>query len=212
VELDGRELNEYERLSVALKENAEKELENIKNDDPDFISWKWLAKLSDDEFKKLLVYLDEALFKIDDVLEFEKKYNLIPNEKNSKAQHQKAFPCEPGTRWNDVKITLVDNENVRIETPQGNGRFSYQELGMSDKRSTNKPKGMWALFKLFAQNQGYISRTNPKYDPTIPDTAKRLNKHLQTLFDIPESIFTGYYKAEKGYRVKIFFSDQTQVV
>ena len=69
---------------------------------------------------------------------------------------------------------------------------------------------LWELFKLFAKNQGYITRTNDEYDPKLPDTAKRLNKHLQTIFNIHDSIFTDRYKTEKGYRTKIFFSDQTQ--
>ena len=124
---------------------------------------------------------------------------------------QKIFSCKPSTKWEDVKITLVDDDVVKIETPQGGGRFSYHELGLSDRRSANKPKILWFLFKLFAQNNGCVSSTNIKYDPKLPDTAKRLNKHLQTTFDIHESIFIDHYKTKKGYKTKIFFSDQTVV-
>ena len=194
------------------KESAEKELEIIKKDDPDLVSWKWLAKLSDDDFKNLFSYLDEAIFKRDNVLEFEKKHKLIPKKRNLEANHQKVLPFRTATKWKDVKITLINNESVRIDTPQGSERLSYHELGMSDKRSTNKPTMLWFLLKLFAQNQGYISSTNPKYDSKLPDTAKRLNGHLKKLFGINESIFTGHYKAEKGYRTKILFSDQTIAV
>jgi hypothetical protein len=217
-EADHRELNDIEKLAVRLKESAEKELEVIKKDDPDFVSWKWLnefgelAEYADEGLKKLFSYLDEAIFKGDDVLEFEKKHKLIPKEENLEANHQKVFPCRTGTNWKDVIITLIENEAVRIDTPQGSSKFSYHELGMSDKRSGNKPTMLWALFKIFAQNQGYIAPTNIKYDPKLPDTAKRLNRHLQTLFNIPESIFTDHYKKEKGYRTKIFFSDQTITV
>jgi hypothetical protein len=160
-------------------------------------------------YEQLLVSLQ---FPPSFVEEYEDKYGLGSNRvPSSKTSDQKPFPCQPGTKWEDVKITLIENEAVRIETPQGKCRSSYHELGMSDKRSGNKPTLLWALFKLFAQNQGYISTTNVKYDSVLPDTAKRLNKHLQNLFKIPESIFTGHYKVEKGYRTKIFFSDQSLV-
>ena len=147
------------------------------------------------------------------VEEYEAKYGLGSRQiPSSKISDQKPFPCNPVTKWEEVKITLIENETVRIETPQGSDRFSYHELGMSDKRSGNKPTMLWALFKLFAKNQGDISPTNDEYVPKLPDTAKRLNKHLQNLFKIPESIFTDHYKSLKGYKTKILFSDQTQVI
>lgn len=124
----GRELNRYEKLSVALKEEAEKELEVIKKDDPGFVSWKWLAQFaddaeySDDEFKKLFLYLNEAIFKLEDVLVFDEKYKQKPREENLDANYQKVFTCKTGTKWEDVKITLIENEAVRIETPQGGTR------------------------------------------------------------------------------------------
>ncbi len=132
-----------------------------------------------------------------------------PHGKDTEAIKQKVFPCEPGTDWSDVFITLVADDTVRIETPQGEGRFSYHELGMSDKRTGDKPTLLWGLLKLFAQNHGFISRENPNYDPKLPSTTKRLNKRLKNLFGIKESIYVGYYKTLKGYKTKIQFHNQT---
>jgi hypothetical protein len=199
----GRELNNF-GLARSEIESAKKKQEIIENDDLDLVSWKWLTELSDEDCKPLFSYLDEAIFRNDDVVEFEKKYKLKQKDVESEV-----FPCSAGTKWEEVKITLIENEAVRIETPLGISRFSYHELGMSDKRSANRPTMLWGLFKIFAKNQGYISPTNDQYVPKLPDTAKRLNKHLRDLFDIHDSIFTDHYKAEKGYRTKIFFSDQT---
>jgi hypothetical protein len=210
----GPELNEYHKLLVAYKEMAEKELKVIKKDDPGFVSWKWLVELgedTDDDFKRIFSHLDEAIFKRDDVLEFEKKRKLKPKKENSKAYYQKVFPCKPGTKWEDVKITLIENEAAKIETPQGSGRFVYHELGMSDKRSGNKPTMLWAIFKFFAQNNGVLSSKNFSYNPKLPDIAKRLNKHLQEVFGIDGSIYSAHYKSRKEYRTKIVFSDQTIV-
>jgi hypothetical protein len=135
------------------------------------------------------------------------------NDKVSKIQEQKVFQCKPGTKWEDIKITLLENDVVRIDTPQGSGRFSYHELGMSDNRTRNKkPTVLWHLLKIFATNQGIISRKNIRYDPKLPDTCKRLNKHLQKIFKIQGSIFTDHYKSEKGYKTKIFFSNETLAI
>jgi hypothetical protein len=205
----GGELNEFEQLSIAWGKKAGEELKVIKRDDPHFVSWRWIAELSDDDYKKLFSYLDEAIFKSDDALEFNKNRKQLPKVENYETTYQKVFPCQPDTKWENIKITLIEDEVVRVETPQGGGRFSYHQLGMSDKRTGNKPTMLWELFKLFAKTQGYIPRTNDKYVPTLADTTKRLNRHLQTIFNIHESIFTGKYKSEKGYRTKIYFSDQT---
>lgn len=196
-------------------QKVEHKISMITNKDPDCVSWKYFVKpLEASDGKKVISDLkkEEAVFKKAEVVEFEKKFGLNSFKQIQTGKVKKAvFPCKAGTRWEDIKITLIEDETVRIETPWGKGRYSYHQLDMSDKRSGNKPTMLWFLFKLFAQNQGSISRTNAGYDSKLPDTAKRLNKHLQNLFEIRESIFTDPYKAAKGYKTKIFFSDQTIV-
>jgi len=150
----------------------------------------------------LIRRMKKWLFKTNDVFKFEKEHGLY--------KYSTIFPCDPGTKWENIKITKIDNETVRIETPKGKGLFTYHKLNMEDKRSGNKPTVVWKLLILFAENQGNISSQSIVYDPRLPDTAKRLNKHLQKLFGIPESIYIGHYKSLKGYKTKIFFSDQTQ--
>lgn len=119
-------------------------------------------------------------------------------------------PCESGTKWENIKITLIDNDTIRIETPKRNGLFSYHELGMSDKRDGSKPTQIWLLLKLFAKFTGRIDSKTDKYDPKRPDIAKRLNKHLKDLFGIKESIYMYHYKTHKAYITKLVFSDQTE--
>jgi len=158
--------------------------------------------------KREIEILQNAVFKAEDVEEFEKQHNILEQPKESE---KNVFPCEPGTNWEDITITLVADNMVRIRTPKGEGRYTYPELGMKDKRVGDKPTMLWALLKIFANSQGFISSQNSKYDPKVPDTAKRLNAHLKKLFGIKESIYTAHYKKEKAYRTKIKFSDQTIV-
>ena len=142
--------------------------------------------------------------------------NMISSTSSSEKQETnnsaEAFPCPPGTKWEQVKMTLVNNEVVRIKTPIGRKRYSYQEIGLLDGRSKTKPTMLWTLLKTFAECQGSISSKSKKYDPALPDAAKRLNKHLQNLFGIRDSIYSGHYKSEKGYRTKLFFSDETGII
>lgn len=148
---------------------------------------------------------------------------LFPDENKKPIQRNKVFPCEPGTQWEDIKITLVANDMVRIKTPQGEGRFTYHELGMADKRAGDKPKLVWGLLVVFARRQGVLSPSDSlysqdrvtgtanKYKGTICDATKRLNKHLKEVFGIDESIYKWHYRKYKKYETKIFFSDETQV-
>ena len=166
---------------------------------------------------------DRIAFKSIELEAFEKKHPELLEEDKTKPQDEKdkttgqrlaeqektIFPCTLGTRWGDITITLVANNMVRIKTPQGEGRFTYHQLGMQDERAGDKPTMLWELLKLFAKNSGFISSQNPNYDPKLPDTTKRLNKHLKEFFGINETIYTGHYKKEKGYRTKIKFYDYT---
>ncbi|MGD9227892.1 MAG: hypothetical protein PVF26_15410 [Desulfobacterales bacterium] len=131
------------------------------------------------------------LFKTIDVEKFEKEHSLF--------KKSKLLPCAPGTKWKDIKITLIDNETVRIKTPEGEGLFTYHKLNLDDSRIGNKPSMLWELLKILAKNYGLISSRNIAYDTKLSDTARRLIKHLSQLFGIPDSIYLGHYKKYKGY-------------
>jgi hypothetical protein len=201
----------------------EKKLEELIKEDPYCSSWEHFTFGRNEEKAKRLIseFKDLIIFKLKNVENFETEYRNKVN-----AANQKAFPCMPGTKWEDVKITLISETTVTIETPLGSGTFTYHDLKMADLRTRErKPHMLWELLKIFAQYQGYLTPSSAEYDSKLPDTAKRLNKHLQVLFNIPESIFTSHYKSTdrnkpekdrnkpaKGYRTRIFFSDQTQVI
>jgi hypothetical protein len=128
--------------------------------------------------------------------------------------HSPKLPVAPDTHWEDIKITLLSDETVRIKISDHEEIYHYSEIGLSDKRKGDKPTQLWILLKLFAQNHGFISGDNidSNYDSKLPDTAKRLNKHFKKLFGINDSIYQGSYKTLKGYKTKIFFSDTTVLV
>jgi hypothetical protein len=117
--------------------------------------------------------------------------------------------CEKATKWEDITIILKSNEMVKITTPVGESFFTYAELDMSDKRSGDKPTLLWELLKIFAEKGGEVSSKNVVYDRRLPDTAKRLNKHMMNLFGIEESIYTGHYKSKNKYEMRIRMMSDT---
>jgi len=167
---------------------------------------KWALKKDLDVPKELRELLDTPLEKQD---EFEKAEGLDQSPK------RKVFPCPPDTKWEEIKITLIADNKVRIETPHGKGYYFFHELKMGYRGSGDKPINLWNLLKLFAINHGEISFEDIKEDKdrrSLFSSAKRLDKHLRNLFQIDESIYISSYNKEKKYNTKIFFSDQTKVV
>jgi hypothetical protein len=201
---------------------------------------KFLAKLfKEKELPVFLAFCDleytESEYAKNDTDKDTEKTNDI--QKEAPKQKNKVFPCEPGTKWENVTITLTGDDTVRVKTLQGEGVFSYHQLELADGRiPSGKATMLWILLKLFCINNGFISPNTDDYDPKLPDTAKRLNKHLQKVFGIKESIYKDHYKKlktlykdpekypaqdvqtttksqrVKGYETEIFFSDQTKVV
>ena len=41
---------------------------------------------------------------------------------------KKVFPCDPGTKWRDVEITLTSYEYVKIKTSQGEDSYHFKEV------------------------------------------------------------------------------------
>jgi hypothetical protein len=123
-----------------------------------------------------------------------------------------------GCDWGDIKITLKSNETVKIRGSLGEYSFTYAELELSDMRTVDKPTKLWDYLVAFCHHQGFLSpnlvsgRNRELVRQNLTTYASRLNKYLQNLFGITESVFAGSYKKNKGYKMKILFSDETQVV
>jgi len=119
------------------------------------------------------------------------------------------FPCEEGTRWADIAITLISDDTVLIRTPVGRGRFSYHKLGFENQTRGNKAIAIWETLKMFCKLQGDISgSTLQGYDPKLVKKISLLNKHLRNLFGIKAN-FTLHFKKAKGYKSEILFRDET---
>jgi len=131
---------------------------------------------------------------------------------------QSTAPISVGS-WEDYHIFLTADDTCRIKTPDGEKRYTFAELGMSDKRKGDSPRQLWELMTLFATTGGCITGTvmarynggrGRKFD--FQTATKQLNKHLQAYFGIKESIFTDHYKKNREYRTKMKFHDRRENV
>jgi hypothetical protein len=95
---------------------------------------------------------------------------------------------------------------VSITTPEGRGLYTYHQLGMAHKQKPNQPKGYWGLLIEFAKGNGSI--TQVKDQSKFADWKRRLDKHLQRLFGISESLYAGHAKKWKGHKTRISFHSE----
>jgi hypothetical protein len=85
----------------------------------------------------------------------------------------------------------------------------YSQLGFSDKRIGDRPnKTTWPLFQVLAKQDGEIHLQGDEYLRHLPDNARRLNKHLKSLFGIKESIWLNHYKKNKSYEACFTIRDE----
>jgi hypothetical protein len=128
---------------------------------------------------------------------------------NLGGKRQKILPCEPGTKWNEVEITLVSHETVEITTPQAKQKYHFSQLGFQDKRQGDVSTRLWKLLKYFCEFSGRI--TSETQLAGINDLSKArsdLNKKLQDFFRIKEN-FCKRYNNKDGWVAKCSFGDKT---
>ncbi len=131
-----------------------------------------------------------------------------------KKDETKVFPCKIGTKWKDIKITLISDEAVMIETPSGSRRYHFSELTMKDGRKGDVPTTSWEMLKYFCEYSGRISSTT-SIDRilslrfrNLSKSVSDLNIKLQNIFGIPESFCKKYNKRD-GWVAKCIFNDNT---
>lgn len=66
------------------------------------------------------------------------------------------FAVPTDTKWEDIRIEFMDEQEIKITTPSYTKRTDYKELGFNDGRN-NRPNKQWRLLKRFAENNGKIS-------------------------------------------------------
>lgn len=145
-------------------------------------------------------------------LEPEKQDKVIDTPQIKPRQDFVPFPTPAGTQWNDVTISFIDKENVKISIKNKVKAVtkSYAEMGFkgkSKRKEEGKTSVLWGVFREIAQLQGrladYPSKEQNKTKKAISDLRKKLTSYFKIEGDpIP-------YKRGKGYESAFALKDES---
>ena len=73
--------------------------------------------------------------------------NEITEQDHDVFIEKKVFPCNPGTRWDQIEMALLPEENYfMVKTPLGHDYYDHIKLGLFDDRTkSKKPNSLWAF-------------------------------------------------------------------
>ncbi|MBE7444684.1 MAG: hypothetical protein HS132_05340 [Planctomycetia bacterium] len=109
------------------------------------------------------------------------------------------FSTPSGTQWHEVKISFIDNENVKISAKEETKTKHFVEMGFR-KGKTSKPVKSWNILLGFSENEclKFSQSTKSKTEKAIQD----LRKRLRTYFGIQDDPII----LDQGYRPKFKIS------
>ena len=124
------------------------------------------------------------------------------------AQATNVIPAPQGTRREDVTISLISNDTIKISIKGQTGRFHFSKMGFSDGRKGDKPTVLWILLMTLIKEQGELSSEGGEFQQQLISNASRLNTHMKNIFCIEQNIFP-HYKIQKCYKAAFQVSDKT---
>ncbi len=119
-------------------------------------------------------------------------------------------PPAPGRRWEDVTITFISHDSVRIEAGDLDKRLHFAEMGFKDGRKGDIPDTRWAILREFAARNGTISWSdiNVKHSDKMKSAIKDIRKRLKAVLGVAEDPFYPYRQV-KAYKTRFTLRDVT---
>jgi len=118
-----------------------------------------------------------------------------------------SFPTD--TKWEDMTWTLLAHDLVRVEVKGISKRYNYSDLGFTDKRKGDHPDNKWAIFIIFAENNGEVdwnTKLDKKQSNNLSAVVKDIRKRLKNFFNISDDPFHPY-RQTKSYKTKFTIID-----
>lgn len=116
------------------------------------------------------------------------------------APRRPRFPTPPAAGWPDVRIRFSDAHTVAVTVGSVSSQFTYEGMGMEDKRS-RRPTQQWKLLHSFATGGGVLTWEHASASRRNQKRRERLAKDLQSFFGIDEDPFE-YDEDLKGWRAR----------
>jgi hypothetical protein len=131
-------------------------------------------------------------------------------------KHESFLPVPEGIKWEDITITLSSNEHIKVSCNDKEERFTFGELGFTDKRKGDKLTKLWIYLKEIIKHGGDLTWKNTsEYNDQLVKDASRLNIHLKKLFGIEDNIYTGHFRKKNadgmtGYQLRFTTIDNLE--
>jgi len=111
------------------------------------------------------------------------------------------FPTPPGSRWEEVSIRFVTQEQVHIRVRHAAAVYEFSQMAMEDRRS-HRPDAQWSLLLAFAENQGQITWRDAAADRKNAKRRQLLARALQDFFGLEGDPFERVADG-KGWRCRL---------
>jgi hypothetical protein len=112
-----------------------------------------------------------------------------------------------GTRWEEITIKFLDDENVFIQVKQFKHTANYKEMGFVGKGNNPNPSEAWTFLKVLAKVNGELTLKDPKARDKYKKQKELLAKSLQNYFSLDYDPFYPYRssseKSGNSYKIKI---------
>jgi hypothetical protein len=100
------------------------------------------------------------------------------------------FLTPPGTRWQDVTIRFITQDQVHVQVGNVSDVFDFVQMGMQDRRKNPaQPDGRWALLVDFARGRGVARWSATSENRKRQKQKEGLRKVLRTFFGISDDPF-----------------------
>ena len=131
--------------------------------------------------------------------------NIKKVEKTNKNKFPHKLPS--GTRWEEVTIKFLDEENVFIKIKQFECNTNYKKMGFVGRGKDSRPSVAWPFLKVLAGLNGELSFNDPESRDKYKKQKETLSRVLQEYFSIEYDPFFPYRssveKAGNSYKIKI---------
>lgn len=115
-----------------------------------------------------------------------------------------------GLTWDEITITLISLDSIRITARDFKQTFHFSELGMKDQRSSEKADSNWRLISLFALKNGTVTFTEieeTRYYSEPKKAISILQKKLKQLIGLQDNPIENY-KSRVGYKAKFYIKHE----
>lgn len=120
------------------------------------------------------------------------------------------FPTPSGTQWHEVRISFIDNENVKISAREITESRHYSQMGFRDSKSS-KPIFLWEFLKKLASLSGNFTNCPDGKKDEAKKYFSDLRKALRQVFRTIEGNPIPYKKTKDyaGYETAFVIEDKS---